>query len=42
MVTVLCILWVANMAFACSSSNEVWYLNAVSAIGQTVAIAAIA
>lgn len=39
MLTVQCILWVANMVMACSSTNRIWPINALAALFLTVEIA---
>lgn len=37
--TVMCILWVANMALACSSTNTFWHGNLVTGLILTAYIA---
>jgi hypothetical protein len=39
MLVVQCILWVANMACACSSTNRIWPVNAFAALVITIDIA---
>lgn len=29
MVAILCMLWVANLAFACAEGNKTWWLNLI-------------
>lgn len=38
MVAVMCMLWVANMALACSDFNEAWACNALGACVLTVCL----
>lgn len=39
MMVVLCMLWVANMALACSKTNEFWWGNMMSAFIITACVA---
>jgi hypothetical protein len=39
MLVVQCILWVLNMAMACSSNNTMWPLNAFAALYITAQVA---
>lgn len=39
MMVVLCILWVANMLCAASTTNRIWPLNALAALAITIDIA---
>lgn len=38
MVTVMCILWVANMALACMETNRAWVGNSLAACVLTVCL----
>lgn len=38
MLTISCILWVANASLMCASSNKAWLLNAATTAMLTVAI----
>jgi hypothetical protein len=39
MLVVQCILWVLNMACACSSTNRIWPINAFAALVITAQVA---
>lgn len=38
MVTVLCMLWVANMTLACMETNTAWVINSAAACVVTVCL----
>lgn len=38
MVAVMCMLWVANLALACSESNKAWVANGFAACVLTVCL----
>ena len=38
MVTIICMFWVANIAFACVESNKVWAFNGLVACILTVSL----
>jgi hypothetical protein len=42
MLTILCILAVANMALACSDTNKVWWLNMLAGLVVVAQIAHLA
>lgn len=40
MVTVLCMLWVANMTLACMETNSAWVINSAASCIITVTLVA--
>lgn len=40
MMAILCMLWVANLAFACAEGNKTWWVNLAAAMSMVPSMGA--